>query len=104
MTVEVTEIVESEVDDQEASASETTVQQQPTAPETTTQQQPTVEKTTPTQKADVTSKAADKDSLAVVMFQLLEMMKQVMEHRNFQSQLSKGCRCSCRWCNYLCYV
>ena len=66
VTVEVTEIVEPQVDDQEASGSETTVQQQPTASETTTQQQPTVEKTTPTQKADVTSKAADKDSLDVV--------------------------------------
>lgn len=65
VTVDVTEIVEPQVDNQEASVPETTVQQQPTAPETTTQQQPTVEKTTPTQKADVTSKAAE-NSLDVV--------------------------------------
>ncbi len=65
VTVEVTEIVEPEVDDQEASAPETTVQQQPTAPETTTQQQLTVEETTPTQKANVTSKAAENSLDAV---------------------------------------
>lgn len=64
--VEVTEIVEPQVDEQEASGSETTVQQQPTASETTTQQQPTVEKTTPTQKADVTSKAVENNSLNAV--------------------------------------
>lgn len=65
VTVDVAEIVEPQVDNQEASVPETTVQQQPTAPETTTQQQPTVEKTTPTQKADVTSKAADNSLDAV---------------------------------------
>lgn len=54
VTVEVTEIVEPEVDDQEASA-----------PETAVQQQPTVEKTIPTQKAGVTFKAAE-NSLDVV--------------------------------------
>lgn len=48
VTVDVTEIVEPQVDEQEASGSETTVQQQPT-----------VEKTIPTQKAGVTSKVAD---------------------------------------------
>ena len=48
VTVDVTEIVEPQVDNQEASV-----------PETTVQQQPTVEKTIPSQKAGVTSKVAD---------------------------------------------
>lgn len=54
VTVDVTEIVEPQVDEQEASGSETTVQQQPT-----------VEETTPSQKADVAFKAAE-NSLDVV--------------------------------------
>ncbi len=54
VTVDVTEIVEPQVDNQEAPV-----------PETTVQQQPTVEETIPTQKAGVTSKVADNSLDAV---------------------------------------